>query len=364
MGKRVNTAVWIDKYNRWQINVQKDGKRRSFYSSAPGRTGQREANAKADAWLDSGISLSGERVHAAYSEFQEECKAIFSHTEYNHVDSIGRVWIIPRIGKKKVSDLCDGDIQKILDEAAALGRSRKTIQDINGMINKFLKWYRRNKKTLYRPDDVHIPASARLKGKIILQPNDLIKLLTEDTTVFKGKRIKEEYIHAYRFQVLTGLRPGEVRGLRVEDIDGERVYIRRSINVFGEETKGKNQNAIRSFVMSDLAMNEMEAQFREYPNKDGFVFSLPSPTAYRERWQKYCQSNQITKTSIYELRHTFVSVIKTLPAGEVKQLVGHSHSMDTFGIYSHKINGEDIQTAQKINSLFQSIITPKEAVKK
>lgn len=55
----------------------------------------------------------------------------------------------------------------------------------------------------------------------------------------------------------------------------------------------------------------------------------------------------MTKTSAYELRHTFVSVIKTLPAGEVKQLVGHSHSMDTFGIYSHKINGEDTKTAQK-----------------
>lgn len=35
MGKRTNTATWNEKYNRWQINVQKDGYRRSFYSSAP-----------------------------------------------------------------------------------------------------------------------------------------------------------------------------------------------------------------------------------------------------------------------------------------------------------------------------------------
>ena len=33
----------------WRIDVQQDGKRKSFYSSRPGRTGQREANAKADA---------------------------------------------------------------------------------------------------------------------------------------------------------------------------------------------------------------------------------------------------------------------------------------------------------------------------
>jgi hypothetical protein len=55
MGKRTNTAVWLPKYNRWQVKVQQDGVRRTFTSSKPGRTGQREANAKADAWLDQGI---------------------------------------------------------------------------------------------------------------------------------------------------------------------------------------------------------------------------------------------------------------------------------------------------------------------
>lgn len=43
MGKRTNTAKWMENQRRWQINVQKDGVRRSFTSSKPGRTGQREA---------------------------------------------------------------------------------------------------------------------------------------------------------------------------------------------------------------------------------------------------------------------------------------------------------------------------------
>ena len=43
---------------------------------------------------------------------------------------------------------------------------------------------------------------------------------------------------------------------------------------------------------------------------------------------------------LYELRHTFVSVVKTLPAGEVKGLVGHSQDMDTFGVYGHTLTGE------------------------
>lgn len=44
MKERTNTAKWLEKQNRWQIAVQKDGVRKTFTSSRPGREGQREAN--------------------------------------------------------------------------------------------------------------------------------------------------------------------------------------------------------------------------------------------------------------------------------------------------------------------------------
>lgn len=51
-------------------------------------------------------------------------------------------------------------------------------------------------------------------------------------------------------------------------------------------------------------------------------------------------------------------------AGRVKPLVGHSQSMDTFGIYGHALAGEDVETAEKINGLFQEILTPEKAAEK
>ena len=69
MGKRTNTAVWMEKQQRWQIKVQKNGERRAFTSATPGRTGQREANRKADAWLDDGISNTRVLVKAAYADW-------------------------------------------------------------------------------------------------------------------------------------------------------------------------------------------------------------------------------------------------------------------------------------------------------
>lgn len=72
--KRTNTAVWIESRNRWQINVQKDGIRKTFTSSKPGKTGQREANAKADRWLDEGIENSKIKVRELAERYLADIK--------------------------------------------------------------------------------------------------------------------------------------------------------------------------------------------------------------------------------------------------------------------------------------------------
>ena len=86
------------------------------------------------------------------------------------------------------------------------------------------------------------------------------------------------------------------------------------------------------------------------------VFRLKSEAYYYKRWQVYCRVNDIPPVSAYEMRHTFVSVAKKLPAGEVKDLVGHSEDMDTFGVYGHALTGEDVQTAQAVNSMFLKLL--------
>ena len=42
MPTRNHSAVWLDNLNRWQINVQKYGERKTFSCSIPGRTGKAE----------------------------------------------------------------------------------------------------------------------------------------------------------------------------------------------------------------------------------------------------------------------------------------------------------------------------------
>ena len=44
--------------------------------------------------------------------------------------------------------------------------------------------------------------------------------------------------------------------------------------------------------------------------------------------------------------------------------MGHSKSMDTFGVYGHALQGEDTVTAEKVNGLFERILTPEKPIEK
>lgn len=59
------------------------------------------------------------------------------------------------------------------------------------------------------------------------------------------------------------------------------------------------------------------------------------------------------------MRHTFISIVKNLPEGSVKGIVGHSKNMDTFGIYGHKFHGDDQKTANLIEDIFANILNSK-----
>lgn len=311
MGQRTNTAQWQEKYQRWRIAVQKDGVRKFFYSSTPGRTGQREANAKADAWLENGVAVKSGRVENVYLQWLDDLKLTTSAGNWKPVESRWRIWVLPEIGKKRVNALTDRDLQTIINKAAAAGKSRKTLQLLAADLRSFCKYCRRAKLSIFLPEDVQIPASARYKGKSVLQPADLVKLFSVDSTLYRGKRVPDDYIHAYRFQVLTGLRPGELLGLRWADIHGSTVNVCRAVNVHGEETRGKNDNAVRSFVLSGLARAVLEQQ-RAVTGAGDSVFCIEGEHRYYKRWRCYCEANGIAPVSVYELRHTFVSVVKTL----------------------------------------------------
>lgn len=357
MAKRTTTAVWHDKHQRWQINVQKDSKRRGFYSSTPGKKGQRECHAKADAWLDDNIEDQNKKVEDLYDAFIDGLKKTTSKSHWFKYESFGKNWIKPVIGNKKIGQLTEQDIQDIIDKAFDKGRlSRKTLQNIRACLAAFIKFCRKKNTTKLIIEDVNIPSLAKKLDKHILQPHEMLILFKSNKTSLRGKEVTDRFINAYRFQVLTGLRPGELMGLiDKEDIKGNILTVNRSINVYNEITSGKNQNARRRFALTQKAMEVLNAQ-RALDLNSEYLFGDMHLSTYEKRWNVYCEYNKIPHTTLYELRHTFVSIAKKLKEGQLKPIIGHSEDMDTFGTYGHEVEGELQDTADDLNDLFQDIL--------
>ena len=373
MKKRTNTAFWVEKESRWCIAVQKNGTRKRFYSSTPGRTGQREANAKADAWLDDSIRDGRKKVATLYAEWVEELKLTCGTSYVIQCNKYGEYYILPVCGNIRIDELTEGDLQKAIDmsfkkrclkkggkRTSDKPLSRKTLMTIRSTEVSFVKWCRRNKYSALFPE-LSIPKNARMGKKNILQPSALKILFDVDSRLYYGKRVFDEYIYAYRFTVATGVRPGELVGLWYGDIKGNTVNLRRSINRMDEETTGKNENAIRSFDMGKEAREAYEAQTALLKasgiplNYTTSLFQIQNQRALFKRWKKYQKDNGIEpQVTLYEMRHTFVSVESgVLTDSQLKMLVGHSKNMDTAGVYRHELDGQREDLAAATTAAFR-----------
>lgn len=367
MGKRINTAKWYPKQKRWQIKVQRDGKRLTFYSSTPGRNGQREANAKADKWLNTGILPIDEKTKTsiAYNHFMNEIKLRGGREHYLQYEKFGRLYINPALGNKPISKLTDNMFQNIINYGfEQKNLSKKYLSNIKGCMTAFMKFCRKEQLTTLRLENLFIPKKATSKQKKILQPSDL-KILFSDLKIVDINGIpKYFYIYAFCFQVINGLRPGELIGLKKTDIKDNIIHLSRSINRLNEITKGKNKNAVRDIRLNPLSDKILISQYKmleklninsEYifPNEFG---EATDTRRYYRNWRAYKKDRKISDCTPYELRHTFVSIVKSLPEGFLKKIVGHSKDMDTFGVYGHEVDGELEYIADRVYDIFSAII--------
>jgi integrase len=357
--KRRAEATWIESRSRWQINVQRDGKRKTFTSSTPGRKGKHEAEGKADDWLEAG-QPDDIRFDRAWAQYLDHLAKTTGTQNYKDADSIGRTWLLASLGQKKLSRIRLDDLQEIISSAGEKGRSKRTCKNIKDKINAFAR-YAADQRWEFSadPTKIKLPTQAQTAKRTIIQPEQLRTLFAEDTITRKGTPFHAYYIYAFRLMVSIGCRSGELCGLRNEDCDGEYITIRRSINKLREITPGKTENAQRRIYLPEHAkeiLAKQKAMLESLGIKSHYLFpqedGSPSfPNHIWNHWRTYIAQHGID-CSIHELRHTFVSMMTTnLPAYMLKSVVGHSENFDTDGVYSHELQGDKKRAAKIIDEV-------------
>ena len=381
MDARTNTAKWNEKSKKWRIKVQRDGKIKEFTCSTPGRKGQRICNAKADKWLKERTFNDNTTVENLHKLYLEKKKDLVGTSRYNNIRSHFNKWILPTIGKKKFNKLKEDDLQNVLDVMFKKGKAAKHISGVKDTIEDFIKFARKKDITRLVPEDLRVNPKAKKNKRGSLQPDDLHTLFTNDKTIYSGKEIQDPYINVYRMYVVTGLRRGELIALEKKDLLNSPVInyfnkkiinvnndtflrINKSINEYNELTKGKTANAYRYEILPKIAIEIIEQE--EKTLKENHIISkylFPdlngghlNPQKISNRFKKYAEYNNLSKHTLHELRHTFVSLnVEDIEDETMLEIVGHANKKITEN-YKHIVVDRLSKASSSIDERMENVL--------
>ena len=348
----MNTPQWDGQ--RWRIREMREGKMHSFSSSVPGAKGRKEVIKKYEAWYYG--EVTGEKtVTQVTKEYLEDVKARCGEDSpaLEQYECYMRLYVLPVCGPRKICKMTLRDWQNVINGASGRNKplSEKTLRNLRAIIMSIIRYGYEDYQCELPRGSLYIPKGHSKKEKEILQKDDIIRLL-EPSPLF--------YHPLFCFLLLTGMRPSEALGIRASEISQDKVIIKRGINARGHITEGKNANAKRIIPIGELASGILRQTIRRNEEMNlhtEWIFCSPDgsqgkQSAMRKHWSKLKAERDLPGT-VYSLRHTFISMMKNvLPEQSIKDVVGHSVSMDTFGTYGHIIDGEDRRIAEVIDLTF------------
>lgn len=173
---------------------------------------------------------------------------------------------------------------------------------------------------------------------------------------------------AWHLAALTGMRRGEIAGLRWDDIDfdKQRVYIRQTRGRIGTEmviSSPKSGNGRLIDLDTETVRRLGEHRERQSlrsgrlgtVNPDRFVFLTPDFTPVRpdylsERFLRISVHLGLPRIRFHDLRHTYatISLATGVPINVVSERLGHTNTSVTLNVYSHVMPGMQASAAQDI----------------
>ena len=181
---------------------------------------------------------------------------------------------------------------------------------------------------------------------------------------------EEGFFELILLGLATGMRRGELLGLKWEDINFEtgELNVLREYTTLGSEyivSTPKTKTSMRQITLPGSVLNIL-AEYRETVNSE-WVFPSPldpshprSPTSCRSRLSVMLERAGCNHIPFHGLRHTFATTvlengldIKTLSA-----VLGHSSAETTISVYSHVTGEMERNAAKKMDDAFG---TPKPA---
>lgn len=161
----------------------------------------------------------------------------------------------------------------------------------------------------------------------------------------------------------TGMRSGELCGLRIEDMDLANCLIHVKQTVWGGKVQvsPKTDNAIRSFAISSRLRDHLVEYVATWrPNLNNFVFATKNGTPWdrnlvvKRKLHPMLDALKIARCGMHAFRHTNGSLMDRLqtPMKVRQERLGHAAGSNiTMVVYTHTVSADDRKVAEELGQI-------------
>ena len=260
--------------------------------------------------------------------------------------------VTPNIGSIPLLKLTTMDLQKMYKKLLESGRvdrteakdkpkglSTKTVRNIHQMVSSALRFAMEQKLI---PEN---PATRCALPKV--ERKEMKTLPVEQLNAFFDEAKRTGVFELYYIDLLTGLRRGELLGLKWDDIDFKNGILHVRRQVMRQEGKMveaplKTKNSYRSIAIPADAVEVLKMQRDKIGSGSEYVF--PSPTggpmssdSVLHMLQRVLKRAGLERIRFHDLRHTFATLAlqNGVDVKTVSGMLGHYSAGFTLDTYAH-----------------------------
>lgn len=252
----------------------------------------------------------------------------------------------PIFSASKINRINFNSIEKFISHSTGNGVKPPTLKKILITLGSILTYSVRKRLCVYNPvREIEKPKTLKKKQVEFLNPAEI------KTLIYKSK--DQKYRTLITLAVMSGMRQGEIMGLKWTDIDwfNCQVHVKRTYN-HEHFYEPKSEASRRSIglgpsVISELKKWKIACPYTEldliFPNEVGKP--MDANGLFKREFKATLRRAKIKDIRFHDLRHTFASLL--IDQGEhpkyIQSQMGHSSinvTMDTYGHLMKTVNRE------------------------
>ncbi|WP_188859918.1 tyrosine-type recombinase/integrase, partial [Oceanobacillus indicireducens] len=311
------------------------------------------------------IEPSKQKYKDFIDEWLENRKSNVSKNTHETYRYIIDAHIKPKLGRFQLDKLNSLAIDNFYTELDKQGKSSATIKKVHSIIRASLEYALQYQLIKRNPASVVKPPAVKHKDIIVWDESEVIQFLDF---------VKDEWDYVlYHLALYTGMRKGEILGLKWGDIDfiNNKIRVMRSYSRTGfSEGKTKNTRRVIDIDESDtefLIKRKKEIsknKLKMGPDYNDLDLIICRPTGdpvdvrnVNRRFDKFVERSGLPRIRFHDMRHTHATLMLKMgvPVKVVSERLGHGSIELTLNTYTHLLPSMQFEAVQTFNKNMEKI---------